>query len=134
MSGAAAPMKEADRLPRVRFLEHQGKQILFHDFADIMDPREVFPIVELSKSIVSQHPRNSLLTLTTVHNSRFNRDVIEALKSLMTHNRPFVKAGAIVGLSGLQRVVYMTVTQLTGRRLPTFSTVEEAKDWLVSQG
>ena len=44
-----------------------------------------------------------------------------------------MKAGAVVGLSGLQRVIYVTVTQLSGRRLPTFDTLEAAKDWLASQ-
>jgi hypothetical protein len=27
----------------------------------------------------------------------------------------------------------VTLTQLTGRRLPTFDTLDEAKDWLVRQ-
>jgi len=130
VSAAATPSAGE---PRCRFIEHKGKRILFHDLANIMDPKEGFPVVELSKSIMVRQPRESVLTLTWVAGSRFNREIVDALRDLVKHNKPYVKAGAIVGLSGLQKVVYITVTQLSGRRLPTFATVEEAKDWLVSQ-
>lgn len=119
--------------PRVRFVDHKGKRVLFHDLSDIQDPRDAFPAVEQSKTIVAQQPPRSLLTLTYVKGSRFNREIIEALKDLVVHNGPFVKHGVIVGLGGLQRVIYVTLTQLTGRRLPTFDTLDEGLDWLVAQ-
>ncbi len=131
MSGAPAPAGTVE--PRCRFVEHQGKQILFHDLANIMDPREGFPVVALSKSIMARQRPGSVLTLTYVANSRFNKEIVEALTDLVKHNKPFVKAGAIVGLSGLQKVIYVTLTQLSGRRLPTFTTIDAAKDWLVAQ-
>jgi hypothetical protein len=56
--------------------------------------------------------------------------VVEALRELTTGNKPYVRAAAIVGLSGIQRVVYIALTQFTGRRLPTFTTALEAKDHL----
>jgi len=118
---------------RVRFVEHRGKRILFHDFSSIKDPADAFGRLALSKTIVATQEPGSLLTLTWVHGSRFNREIIEALKDLVIHNKPYVRHGAIAGLSGLQRVIYVTITQLTGRRLKTFDTVEEAKDWLVEQ-
>jgi len=121
------------REPRCRFIEHRGKQILFHDLANIMNPQEGFPVVEASKAIMVKQPKESVLTLTWVEGSRFNREIVDALRDLVKHNKPYVKAGAIVGLSGLQKVVYITVTQLSGRRLPVFATVDEAKDWLVNQ-
>ena len=130
MSETAAPKTATER---VHFVEHKGKRVLFHDLSNIEDPRDAFPAVALSKSIVAQQPPRSLLTLTYVKGSRFNREIIEALKDLVVHNGPYVKCGAIVGLAGLQRVVYVTITQLTGRRLPTFDTVAAGLDWLVAQ-
>lgn len=118
---------------RVRFIEHLGKRILFHDFSSIMNPADAFGRIALSKAIVATQEPRSLLTLTWVHGSRFNKEIIEALKDLVIHNKPYVRHGAIAGLSGLQRVIYVTLTQLTGRRLKTFDTIEEAKDWLAIQ-
>jgi hypothetical protein len=124
---------QAPAVDRVRFVEHKGKRVLFHDLSNISDPRDAFPAVAQSKAIVAQQPPKSLLTLTYVQGSRFNREIIDALKDLVVHNGPYVRHGVIVGLAGLQKVVYVTLTQLTGRRLPTFATVDEGLDWLVAQ-
>ena len=118
---------------RVRFVEHKGKRVLLHDFTHIADPRDALPLVTQSKGIVATQPPASLLTVTCVEGSRVDREIIEALKDLVIHNKPFVRHGAICGLSGLQRVIYVTLTQLTGRRLPTFDRLEDALDWLVTQ-
>lgn len=118
---------------RIRWVEHKGKRILLHDFSHITNPFDVLPAVEASRAIVAVQPKGSLLTLTDVTGSRFNKEIVDALKGLANHNKPFVKAGAVVGLSGLQRVVYVAITQFTGRRLPTFDTAEQAMDWLVEQ-
>ena len=132
MTSTSQPLS-APSESRVRFIEHKGKRILLHDLTNIQDPREALPLVAQSKTIVAQQAPASLLTVTCVSGSRFDREIIEALKDLVVHNKPFVKYGAIVGLSGLQRVIYVTLTQLTGRRLPTFDTLDQAKDWLVTQ-
>jgi hypothetical protein len=119
-------------LPRVRFIEHKGKQILYHDFSNLLKVDETLAAIEESRAIVRKQPLASVLTLTEVTGSRFNREVVEALKELTKGNKPHVRAGAIVGMTGIQRVVYVAVTQFTGRRLPTFTSLEEAKDFLIS--
>ena len=116
--------------PRVRFVEHKGRQILFHDFSNLLKVEDALAAIAESRAIVRKQPPNSVLTLTEVTGSRFNREIVEALKELTKGNKPHVKAGAIVGMTGIQRVVYIAVTQFTGRRLPTFDTVLEAKDYL----
>jgi hypothetical protein len=116
---------------RVRFIEHKGKRIAFHDFSNIQRVEDAMAAIAESRALVRAQPLGSVLTLTDSAGSRFNREIVEALKELTKGNKPYVKAGAIVGLSGIQRVVYVAVTQFTGRRLPTFTSVEEAKDYLV---
>lgn len=118
---------------RIRWVEHKGKRILLHDFSGISNPFDVLPAVATSRAVVAAQPKGSVLTLTNVTGSRFNKEIVDALKELANHNKPYVKAGAVVGLSGLQRIVYVAITQFTGRRLPTFSSAEEAMDWLAEQ-
>jgi len=117
--------------PRVRFIEHKGKRILLHDFSNLLRVEDAMAAIAESREIVRKQPLGSVLTLTDVTGSRFNRDIVEALKELTKGNKPHVKAGAIVGMTGIQRVVYVAVTQFTGRRLPTFGSMDEAKDHLV---
>jgi hypothetical protein len=130
---SAAPAPASAPEPRCRFIEHRGKQILFHDLANITNPADGLPVIAQSKAIMVKQPLASVLTLTHVANSRFNKELVEGLTDLAKHNKPYVKAGAVVGLSGLQRVIYVTITQLSGRRLPTFDTLEAARNWLASQ-
>ncbi len=118
---------------RVRIIEHRGKRIVYHDFTSITDTAEALAAIHCSPEMVRKEPAGTALTLTNVEGSRFNKVILDALKEIMVANRPHVKAAALTGLSGLQRVAYVAVSQLTGRRLPTFDTVEAAKDWLVSQ-
>jgi hypothetical protein len=127
---SAAPEPES----RVRFIEHQGRRILFQDASNLVNPRDSQPVMAASKSVMATQPPASVLALLYVANTHFDKELVDALVSLAKHNKPYVKAAAIVGLSGLQRIILVTVTQLAGRRLTPFATLDEAKDWLVTQG
>ena len=120
-------------LGRTSFITHKGKTICLIDFHDVHDHALAIEAIEEARQFVRSQPRASLLTLTYVKDSSFNREVVAQLKELIAGDRPYVKAAAIVGLSGIQRAIYVAVTQLTGRRLPTFHDLDQAKDWLVSQ-
>ena len=62
---------------------------------------------------------------------------LEAQKATPTpvlyDSRDLVTHAAIVGMTGIHRAIYIAVTHFSGRRLPTFATLDEAKDWLVAQ-
>ena len=61
--------------PRVRFIEHKGKQILFHDFSNIQKAEDAMAAIAESRAIVRKQPPGSVLTLTDVSGSRFNREI-----------------------------------------------------------
>lgn len=117
----------------MRIVEHQGRRIVFMDLSNISDPNTAFPLVDRNHELVRAEPAGSVLTLTYVANSRFNREIIAALTDLAKRNKPYVKAGAIVGITGIQKAVYIALTRLTGRNMPAFDTVEAAQAWLVAQ-
>jgi hypothetical protein len=119
---------------RTSFIEHAGRRIVLMNFAEVSDLQEALGIIEEARHFVAAQPCNrSLLTLVDVSLSRFDERVVHALKQLAAHNKPWVLAGAVVGMTPLQRVVYRIVNTFTGRRLAAFETQEEAKAWLVRQ-
>lgn len=123
-------------MQRVDVVEHKGKNIVILDFSklDMLDQKdELFSAIEEAKAYISRQLPNSLLTLTIAKELRFNKDLIETLKEFTAHNKPYVKAGAIIGIQGLQKIAYDMVMTFTRRNIPIFPTVEEAKDWLVQQ-
>ncbi len=65
--------------------------------------------------------------------SKFNPEIVRAITALAEANKPYVRAGAVVGLSGLMKVVYATVLRVTGRNLKPFDDLGRGKDWLATQ-
>lgn len=118
---------------RTSVIEHKGKQIVYLDFTGISAPAEAIAAAEEAKNFFARQPRQqTLLTLTNVTGSHFDTDVVKAMRGLAEHNKPYVRGGAVVGLSGLMRVVYTTLLHLTGRNIKAFDDVEAAKDYLAS--
>jgi len=118
---------------RTRFIEHSGCEILLYDFAHVEDVDQGLRIVQAARSKILGRPPKSVRTLVTVQDSKFDTKIAKAVQELARHNKPYVLASAIVGLSGLQRVILSAVMRVTGRTFATFADVDEAKDWLAVQ-
>jgi hypothetical protein len=121
-------------MERTRFIEHKGKRILLLDYAGVRDPEEAIREVRHSMQVVAQQPRKSLLVMTVVRDARYNAAVLQAMKELASHNEPYVKHSAVVGMSGLHRIAYQAVILFSKRSLKTFDQEAEALEWLVEQG
>ncbi len=116
---------------RVKFITHQETEILFLDFSN-SEADEVLSTIEDAKRVISSRPEQSLLTLTDVTNARFNEAVGEGMKQLTAHNKPYVKAAAVVGITGLKRIIFGAVMTFSQRKIESFDDVEEAKKWLIA--
>jgi hypothetical protein len=119
---------------RVRIVTHRGTPIVFQDFSEVSTVEEGLRAIDEARVFVErQRQPAGVLLLTDVSGSTFDQRVVDALKELAQHHKPFVAASAIVGLSPIQRVVYATVVKITGRIIRPFTTRDEAMDWLVEQ-
>ena len=116
----------------VKFIEHAGKRILMIDFSRC-ELDEIVTIVHEGKKLIATEAKNSVLTLTDVTNTRNNAAVVRVLKEYTTYNRPFVKAGAVVGLDGLKKVVFEAIMKFSRREFFVAQSIERAKEWLVKQ-
>jgi hypothetical protein len=114
---------------RVKFITHQEKEILFLDFSN-SKADEVLKIIDDAKRVISAKPMNSLLTLTDVTNARFDEAVNSGMKEFTAHNRPYVKAAAVVGITGLKKVIFGAVMAFSKRNIASFDDAEQAKCWL----
>lgn len=123
-------------MERIRFIEHQGRRVVLLDFTGIAaDPASALPLVDQAKQFVARLPPDgSALILTDVRGSRYNAEVLQGLKSLAAHNKPYAARGAVVTDSGLHRVAIMAVAAFSGRDLRGFPMREAALDWLVGNG
>jgi hypothetical protein len=116
---------------RVKFIKHGGRDILLLNFVEC-SANDVLHTIDEAKSVIAAQPQGSLLTLTDVTNARFNEEVTNRMKEFTTHNKPFVKAAAIIGVSGIKKIIFEAVMMFSKRKIHIFDTVNEAKDWLIT--
>lgn len=114
------------------FIDFEGKRILSIDIANA----ELEDIVRISKEVkllIAKEPPKSVLTLTNVKGIRVHFGTIKVLKDLVLSNKPYVKAGALIGLSSLQTIELDIIMKFSGRSFPTFCGFKEAAEWLVKE-
>lgn len=116
----------------VQKVNHRGKEVILFDCA-AKEKEVVFKVIEEGKQEVAKYPPKTALALTDVTGLRFNTDISDAFREFAAHNKPFIRASALVGITGLQKIAYQTIMTLTGRNIPIFSTRQEALDWLIAQ-
>lgn len=116
---------------RVRFIRHRSAEILWIDWTDATG-EEILAAIAEAKRLIATRPHKSVRTLTTVTGARIERRVTDALKEYVAHNKPYVVAGAVVGLSDLKTVIFNFINRATGRSLRAMESVEVAKEWLAS--
>ncbi len=115
---------------RVSFIEHRGRRVLFVNYAGCDVPM-LKAVVEEMHRVISAEPQNSVLTLNDVTGTGFDTESISILKSRVAANAPFVRRAAVIGIAGLQGLIYEAVQKFTRRNIPLFASKEEALDWLV---
>jgi hypothetical protein len=117
-------------MERVKFIIHKWRQILLLDGSHCSID-EAIKTIDEAKEVIRSQPKSSLLIVTDVTGAKYDLELIEKLKKFTSGNKPYVKASAIVGLDGLQKVAYNAVTLFSKRTIPVFADIEKAKDWLI---
>jgi len=118
-------------MARTQQINHNGKVIFQMDFSNLSKPEEIKNVIEESISFIRRQPKESLLTLTLINDMHFSNEIKDLFNDFIKGNKPFVKTGAVVGLSGLQNIVYNGLMKVTGRDIRSFNNELAAKDWLV---
>ena len=120
-------------MSRTSFIQHAGRQVVLFDFSGLSDPAESLRHVEEAKAFVRRLPADrSALVVTDVRGSRYNGQVLQALKEFAAHNTPYVARSAVATDSGLHRIAILAVATFSGRALRGLPTREAALAWVVS--
>lgn len=127
---AGAPVKQA----RVRFLDHQGLRIVLLDFQGITDPALGFGAADEARAFIAKLPPDgSHYTLTDLRDTRYDREVAAKFRELTAHNRPYVRAAAVVSDSSIQRAAISMIALATRRKLGVFDSRDDALEYLLKE-
>ena len=119
-------------MDRVRFITHQGKQILFIDVTSCA-AEEVIELLTEVQRIVTAQPLKSALTLSDLTGAQFTRAAVTRMKEVAVFDRPYVKRAAFVDAQSLPKVFYEALKTFSQREFLKFKTREAAMDWLVRE-
>jgi hypothetical protein len=95
---------------------------------------EVLDAIAAARGFMAQQRRGEMLVLTDVSGTTFDQDVIDAIRELADHNRPWVKASALIGVTPLMRIVYRALLAVTRREIQIFETRAAAIAYLLEKG
>jgi|ERR1039458_4704867 hypothetical protein len=114
---------------RIRFIGHQGKQILLVDLTN-GSAAEVETILRALPDVVTTRPRSSVLALTDFTGASFDSEAIRVSKETAAFDKPFVKKSAFVGIENLPQWFSENLSSFSRREFSAFKTREEALAWL----
>jgi hypothetical protein len=81
---------------------------------------------------VKAEGKRNLLMLVDITGSFVYGEVLEEIKKAGKFTKELTAKEAVVGITGGKKILLKIVQTLTNMNLKVFNTVNEAKDWLVS--
>jgi hypothetical protein len=116
---------------RIRFISHQGKQILLVDLS-YCPAAEVEKTFRALPDVVTTHPRGSVLILSDFTGASFDQEAIRIMKETAVFDKPYVKKSAWAGGDSFPQALFENLTSFSGREFFTFKTRGEALAWLAN--
>jgi hypothetical protein len=117
------------------FVEYGGKQIYYVDYSNIKTNDEFLAIIKQTNAFrekVKAEGKRNLLMLVDITGSFVYGEVLEEIKKAGKFTKELTAKEAVVGITGGKKILLKIVQTLTNMNLKVFNTVNEAKDWLVS--
>jgi hypothetical protein len=115
---------------RIRFITHQGKQVLLVDLAHC-SAEEVEKTLRKVPDVVTARPRSSVLIMSDFTAATFDADALLAMKETAVFDKPYIKKTAWVGTDSFPNDLSQSVSDFSHRQFPAFKSRQEALDWLV---
>ena len=120
-------------MPSLQWITHKGKRILYTDIAS-QKTEELLDIIKLLKAEIEKEPLNSVVCLCNVKGGKTNTEINQALKEFVKYVDPYMKMITVIGLAGLQTIVFNAVLMFTrSKKLSIKNSREDALDWLAKQ-
>lgn len=116
------------------WITYKGKQILYCDYSNFRsDVQALRAENDAADVIICQQPEGLVLSLSNVENTVASTEVINLFKLSASRTKRYVRKQAVIGVTGLRRMLAEAVARSSGQELTYFEDIEKAKDWLVAE-
>jgi hypothetical protein len=114
----------------IRFITHQGKQILLIDLCNCSST-EVEKIFRAVPESVTTRPRGSVLILSDFSGASIDQDAIRIMKETAVFDKPYVRKSAWTGSKNVPPDLHASLGAFSRREFHVFETRQDALAWLV---
>lgn len=118
---------------RPEIIVYKGKSIVYLDFSDMKNKDEIMKLEGDGAEYIRTQPLNSVYTLTNMEDMFFNNEIKKYFEDTAKRNQPYVKAGAVVGLTGLISIMHHAFVLFTGVPIKSCKCMEEGLEYLIAK-
>ncbi|MBN2441039.1 MAG: hypothetical protein JXJ04_06825 [Spirochaetales bacterium] len=113
------------------FIEFKGKKILYVNYRNVRDKDVAISILKRAVEI-ERKSEGDLLILQNYEGTYANQEFMGEIKKLGKEVKEKVKKNALVGITGIKKILLQTYSAFSGEKnIKTFNTEEDAKEWLI---
>jgi hypothetical protein len=115
----------------IEWISHQGKKILYIKYSKLTAEEAHNQILEATKALVATKQKDNL-TLSDLREFYVDKDFIELSKEQGKISKGFTKKAAVLGIEGIKKLILKTVNTVSENPREPFESMDDAKNWLVS--
>ena len=117
------------------WLKHKNQDIFVLDYTGFhMDRGSLYAEIEEAHKVIVSQPENSLLTIIDVQDTVADVETVSLLKSRSSESSKIFKKTAVVGVSGVKKVLAESIIKFSKmKNTKFFDDYGTAKDWLVEE-
>lgn len=117
-----------------KWITYNGKKIFYCDYSNFQGDIQALQIEnDAVDAEFCQQPVNSVLSLSDLQNTVGSAEVVELFKKSASRTKPYARKQAVIGVSGIKRILAEAVVRVSGQRMTYFDDIQSAKDWLVAE-
>ena len=120
----------AEAQARMKWITYKGKEILLDDYSNIM-PEQFAPLIQQITNLTFQSGKKDILLNVDVTGAFANKEAINAFSESGKKSKILLKKTAVVGITGVKKILLNIVNKFTGLSAKPVSTLEAAKEWLI---
>ncbi len=127
--GRVRNLQRLRRMNRVTTVPYLGRPIVQIDF-DGCRPGAFAPIIQEATRVICASPQGSVLALTLLRDIRFDPATVLEMQRFVQRVQPFLKANALVGITGLKKVAFTGVKPFYKKPVELFDDADAGMRWL----
>jgi hypothetical protein len=114
-----------------RWKEYKGQRYFLADYSGFGTNFESLKLeVDAADAILVKEPPDSVRVLLDFRGTVGSTEVVNYFKDSAARTRKYVKKNAVLGISGVRKVLLESVSRITGQVALAFNDEDKAIEWL----